>query len=262
MDRKNAQILNIRLDSTSKEKVLAFVRVRVAQGDLPAGRQGRFYIVTPNPEAVLEASKDKVLARILNSADFSLPDGVGLVFAARFLGEPKLNRIPGREMFLELCRFANKKGWKIFLLGGESDEAEKTREILARSLKNIKIEALSGPILDKSGNPINVAEFQKEAESVKKINNFAPQLLFVAFGVPKQEKWIAKWLPKLNVGGAMAVGGTFSYISGKSSLPPEWMEKAGLEWLWRLVTEPWRAKRILTATILFPIKIFLFKLKQ
>lgn len=257
MDRKNAKILNIRLDSTSKEKVLAFVRGRIAQGDLPAGRQEKFYIVTPNPEIVLEATGDKVLAKILNSADFSLPDGGGLIFAARFLGQPKLNLIRGREMFLSLSRLANKKGWRVFLLGGRPGQAQKTKELLVRSLKNIKIEALSGPTLDKSGNPVNTTEFKKEANCIEKINNLAPQLLFVGFGAPKQEKWIVKWLPKLKIGGAMVVGGTFSYISGESSLPPKWMEEAGIEWFWRLLREPFRAKRILNAVIFFPLKVFL-----
>lgn len=252
MDQKDAQILNIRLDSTSKEKVLAFVRGRIVQGR-------KFYIVTPNPEIALEATGDKVLAKILNSSDFSLPDGGGLIFAARFLSQPKLNLIRGREMFLELCHLANKKGWRVFLLGGEADESQKTKEVLGRSFKNIKIESSAGPILDKVGNPVNMVEFKREAECIEKIDKFAPQLLFVAFGVPKQEKWIAKWLTKLNIGGAMTVGGTFNYIAGKSKLPPKWMEEVGLEWLWRVIREPRRAKRVLKATILFPLKILMEK---
>jgi N-acetylglucosaminyldiphosphoundecaprenol N-acetyl-beta-D-mannosaminyltransferase len=84
----------------------------------------------------------------------------------------------------------------------------------------------------------------------------------VGFGAPKQEKWIYKWLPKLRVGGAMAVGGTFAYLSGQSKLPPKWMEERGLEWLWRLLNEPRRALRILKAVILFPLKISWYKFHQ
>ncbi len=254
MDRKNAQILNIRLDSTSKEKVLRNVRAKIVHGE-------KFYIVTPNPEMVLQARDDKVLTKIINSADFVLPDGKGLVFATQFLGQPKLNLIRGREMFLELCRLANKKGWRVFLLGGEKDEAQGAAKSLSLSLRSVKIEYAPGPILDRNANPVNQNEFKKEVESVQAINDFAPQLLFVAFGAPKQEKWIAKWLPKLKIGGAMAVGGTFRYISGESSLPPRWMEDTGLEWAWRLLREPWRAKRVLKATILFPLKLVLDKAK-
>jgi N-acetylglucosaminyldiphosphoundecaprenol N-acetyl-beta-D-mannosaminyltransferase len=95
---------------------------------------------------------------------------------------------------------------------------------------------------------------------VRQINTFKPQLLFVAFGNPKQEIWIHNNLPKLNVGGAMAVGGAFRYVAGISKLPPKWMAACGLEWLWRLITEPKRISRILNAVIVFPLKIILYKL--
>ena len=94
------------------------------------------------------------------------------------------------------------------------------------------------------------------------INKFMPHLLFVAFNNPKQEIWIRRNLPKLKVKGAMAVGGTFRYNAGLSELPPNWMESLGLEWAWRLITEPYRLKRIVNAVVVFPYKVFLYKVKS
>ena len=97
---------------------------------------------------------------------------------------------------------------------------------------------------------------------IQKINEIKPDLLFVGFGMPKQEKWIDKNVEKLDVKGIMAVGGTFDYVFGKARLPPEWLEKLGLEWLWRLLHEPKRAPRILNAVIIFPLKILSSKFWQ
>jgi len=254
-DRKQGQILNIELSSTSKLRVLSFVRDSISHKSM-------FLIVTPNPEIILEAQEDKKLAKILNSADLALPDGVGLVLSAKILGFPALNLIKGREMFLDLAKLANKKHWKIFLLGGRKDEAEAAAEILSRSLKSVKIAYSAGPELNQAGEPTTLKDRELEKDIVAQINKFAPQILFIGFGAPKQEKWTAKWYRKLNVGGAMVVGGTFNYISGRASLPPKWMENYGLEWLWRLITQPWRIVRIFKATVVFPIKVFLYKLKQ
>jgi N-acetylglucosaminyldiphosphoundecaprenol N-acetyl-beta-D-mannosaminyltransferase len=101
-----------------------------------------------------------------------------------------------------------------------------------------------------------------ESDVVDRTNSFAPHLLFVAFGNPKQEIWIHKNLSKLNIGSAMAVGGTLCYIAGLVALPPKWMESLGLEWLWRLIHEPKRIKRIWNAVVVFPIKVFQSKLSQ
>lgn len=279
------RILGIKLISTSKAKVLRIVRAKIA------GSQ-KFYIVTPNPEIVLSASYDKVLAKILNSAEISLPDGVGLAAAKKFLEMPNpkdparrfltllaqglgvgfsivfdrgwllsdFNLIRGREMFLELITLANKKGWSVFLLGDRQKSAQKAAEKLEYNFKKIKILASEGPNLNEDANPISKTDVRIEERAVKDINKVSPQLLFVGFGAPRQEKWVHKWLPKLNIGGAMVVGGAFDYISGTAELPPKWMAERGLEWLWRLLREPKRAERILAATANFPLKVFWYKL--
>ena len=292
--RKQAQILEIALSSTSKPRVLRFVRGKLGNFDKKGPQKRKFLIVTPNPEIVMRTQKDKELANIINSADFSLPDGVGLAAAYKFMFLPapqnKILRIPvlliegmivgfsilfypkwltkdlqiikGRDFFLELCKLANKKTWRVFLLGGKYNVSERTAKNLQKSLKRVDIASADGPNLDKEVNPATKSDVLIEKDVVRSINKFRPHLLFVAFGSPKQEKWLNKWLEELDIGGAMVVGGTFDYMARRRVLPPKWMENLGLEWVWRLITQPERTKRILKAFPLFPIKVFWHKLSS
>jgi N-acetylglucosaminyldiphosphoundecaprenol N-acetyl-beta-D-mannosaminyltransferase len=254
--RKQAKILGIGVNSTSKTRVLRFVRNCLAQG-------AKFFIITPNPEQIMLAQKDKKFAKILNSADLALPDGIGLVWAAKFLRLPGPRKvIKGREMFLELIKLANKKTWKVFLLGGREKVAEKTKNNLEKSFKKVKIRVTEGPNLDNEAKPVTKEDSLIEKDVMNLINKFKPHLLFVAFGAPKQEKWVYKWLEKLECGGVMVVGGTFDYLAGSVSLPPKWIGKLGFEWLWRLICQPWRFKRIFRSVIIFPLKVFWSKLSS
>ena len=248
--RKIGNILGVNVNSTRKGKVLVSVRDFIARGY-------KFYIVTPNPEIILKAQKDKNLLLALNRAAISVPDGVGLKLA-----DPSLNIIKGRDLFLSLISLANKKGWKVFLLGGLQDEAVTASSKLQMANSKLQIQASRGPKLDNEAKPGSESDINIQNDVVKRINDFKPQLLFVGFGAPKQEKWIAGWLPKLDVGGAMVVGGTFSYISGTNRIPPKWIGKAGFEWLWRLLTEPKRLTRILNAVVVFPLKVFVSKMRS
>jgi N-acetylglucosaminyldiphosphoundecaprenol N-acetyl-beta-D-mannosaminyltransferase len=241
--QKIGQIMQIKVNSTTASEVLTRVEDFISCNT-------KFSIVTPNPELILMAQKDNNLIKALNDADFSVPDGFGLKFA-----DPKLKIIKGRELFMDLIKLADKKSWKIFLLGGIGDEAELASRRLKISNKKLKIKFNKGPMLGGDAKPATDADKKLETESINQINLFKPDLLFVAFGNPKQEIWIAKNLSKLNVGGAMAVGGTFRYIAGLSKLPPKWMAGIGLEWLWRLITEPVRIGRVFRAVIVFPLKL-------
>ncbi len=165
-------------------------------------------------------------------------------------------------MFLSLITLANKMGWRVFLFGGEHGEAEKAAENLKRNYKRVKIHFSQGAIYNKQAYPISQVDIKMHNDTVKEINAFKPQLLFVALGAPKQEKWLSNNLGKLKIGGAMVVGGTLRYLAGKSVLPPRWIEKSGLEWFWRLMHEPGRINRIFNALIVFPVKVFVFKLNK
>jgi N-acetylglucosaminyldiphosphoundecaprenol N-acetyl-beta-D-mannosaminyltransferase len=207
----------------------------------------KFYIVTPNPELVLASQTNPKLKSALNDADLAIPDGVGLRVA-----EPGLNIIKGRELFLDLTKLAKDNNWKVFLLGGMGMEAE-------LAAKKLGVSYAKGPILDQNTQPVTEVDKELLKDAVDRINKTSPDLLFVAFGNPKQEIWIHENLSKLNVGGAMAVGGTFRYVAGLSKLPPKWMEELGLEWIWRLITEPYRFGRVFQALVVFPLKVFWYR---
>jgi N-acetylglucosaminyldiphosphoundecaprenol N-acetyl-beta-D-mannosaminyltransferase len=253
MSQNYVNILGINVLSTTTSHLLTSVREKVTHSK-------RFYILTPNPELVLASTKNNDLKNALNSATYAVPDGVGLNYASKFLYGKSINIIPGRKLFKDLIELANKKAWKVFFLGGHGAEAKGAAEKLRINYKSVKIETFAGPIVNTAGVPVGEEDKELQKEAIARINKFSPQLLFVAFTNPKQEIWIHKNLKSLNVGGAMAVGGTFRYIAGASKLPPSWMERAGLEWVWRLITEPYRLARIFNAFPLFPLRVFWFKL--
>ncbi|MBI2405732.1 WecB/TagA/CpsF family glycosyltransferase [Candidatus Microgenomates bacterium] len=268
-DRKYTTILGVQVNSTEQARVLTRVEGWIA-------KKGRFFVVTPNPEIVMMAQDDTVLTRILNRADISLPDGVGLVWASKILSvnqlseigsrivglsdnrktgklktenrkmkteKPILHRVSGVDVMEALIGLASKRGWRVFLLGGKPGVAEEAADKLKIKNLKLKIEADPGPLLDSNGQPINNAERMKEREVIKKISLFSPHLLFVGFGAPKQEKWVASNYNKLQTLGTMVVGGAFDYISGRIPRAPKWMREVGFEWLFRLIVEPWRLRR-------------------
>jgi N-acetylglucosaminyldiphosphoundecaprenol N-acetyl-beta-D-mannosaminyltransferase len=222
----------------------------------------KFFIVTPNPEILVEAQKNPSFASALNSADLSLPDGVGLVLAAKVFGLKNIQRIAGRQMMLKLLEFANQKKLRVFFLGSTSLIIKSALHKAKINYPNIKIMTHSGPQFDKTALPVSEIDRKIEIDAVNQINSFKPDLLFVAFGAPKQELWLAKHLAHLKIGGAMVVGGSLDYFAGIKKLPPQWMHRRGLEWAWRLFHEKSHLKRVFTAVIIFPTLIVLERFKR
>lgn len=285
LERKIVPVLEIALDSTSREGALSRAW---GLGSL----EKRKLVVTPNPEIILAGSRDKKLAQILNSADLAVPDGVGAVLAMRYLTlqAPRnpilrapvvflqgivaglawfLDRewiqeasevVPGRWLFEELVRKSAKERKKVFLLGGKGGVAERALKHLNVKWPMLNAKFDAGPLLDSKGAPVGAKEETIEKDIIRDINRFKPHFLFVGFGHPKQEKWLARNLPRLNVGVAMTVGGAFDYLAGQVLPPPHFLPGLGFEWLWRLVIQPWRFRRIIAAVITFPWKVYWYKL--
>ncbi len=168
----------------------------------------KHYITTPNPEMIVAAQNDPEFKRILNAADLAIPDGVGLRLA-----DSRLRRLAGADLMLALI----KKGYKTLLVGGKPGVAQTAADKLG-------VLGITEPTL-------------------AAINKIKPQLLFVALGHGKQEKWIAKNLPRLKVKVAMGVGGALDYVAKPWLRAPRVVQFLGLEWLWRLILQPWRLKR-------------------
>lgn len=215
------------------------------------------YIVTPNPEFLVKAHSDKLFKEILNYADLAVADGVGLVHAARWLGQ-KLQRTTGVDLFWHLCELAQHEAAPIFLLGGDENVAEAAAAVLHKNFPRLLIVgAQSGGVVSDDGTETS------DEQLILKINQAQPKLLFVAFGQPKQEKWIFSHLDQLaSVKVAMGVGGSLDFISGNVTRAPEVLRSLGLEWLYRLFKEPWRWKRIYTAVVVFPFLVLKQKLKM
>lgn len=250
--QKQGSILGIKITSTSRDQVLNLINSRLENKE-------KFYIVTPNPEIVLKAKDDWLLKKSIMRSDFSIPDGIGLKFAYKYLYNKDLEIIKGRELFLDIIKIADELKLRVCFVGGDNDEAEKTKFKLLQTYKNIVIQAYKTPKYGKNGQPASIDDRRMHKSLLGKIKMFEPDFIFVGMTTPKQEKWIYRNFFRLNATGAMAIGGTYNFMSGNLSLPPKWLESLGLEWLWRLITEPSRIKRIFNAVILFPIEVLIYK---
>ncbi|HUD44576.1 MAG TPA: WecB/TagA/CpsF family glycosyltransferase [Patescibacteria group bacterium] len=182
-------------------------------------------IVTPNPEIIVFAAKHPQFKNILNNAQISLADGVGVMWASSILAKPLKQRISGVDFMKKLCEKCAEKPITVSFLGAGPGIAEITAECLKKQYPGLKV-------------GFAVSEIPNTKYQIPNTD-----ILFVAYGFPKQEEWIAKHLPDLPVGLAMGVGGAFNEIAGIEKSPPKWIDSIGFKWLWRLVHEPWRWRR-------------------
>jgi N-acetylglucosaminyldiphosphoundecaprenol N-acetyl-beta-D-mannosaminyltransferase len=193
-------------------------------------------IATVNPEFVMAAQQDAAFRYVLRQADLCLPDGVGLLLASRWMGRPLPARVPGSEFVYHLAETAAKEGWPLFLLGAAPGVAEAAAAVFQRLYPGLIVAGTY------AGSP---APAENDA-IVQRINDSGAQLLYVAYGAPRQDKWIERNRHTLtNVRLAMGVGGALDFVSGRAIRAPQWVQNLGLEWLDRLIRQPWRWRRML-----------------
>lgn len=226
-------ILGLPVDAISYDLWLAQIERWVIEKRENPNSQPR-HVCTINPEFIMMAQRDVNFHNILTRAALCVPDGIGLVLAARWLGTPLPGRVTGSDGVPLIAAQAAKAGWKLFLLGAAPSIAEQAANVLRRQNPNLQI------VGSYSGSPAP----EDEDAIVAMINASGADLLFVAYGAPEQDKWIARNLPRLNVAMAMGVGGTLDFIAGVVPRAPLWMRQMGLEWLFRLILQPWRIKRM------------------
>jgi N-acetylglucosaminyldiphosphoundecaprenol N-acetyl-beta-D-mannosaminyltransferase len=203
-------------------------------------------IATVNPEFIMTAQDDAEFRQILNEVDLCIPDGVGLLLAGRWLGQPLPERVAGSDLVYQLAEFASRHGWSLFLLGAGTGVAEEAGQILAKRYPGLTIAG----VYEGSPNPA-----ENEA-IVKRINDSQAKILYVAYGAPGQDKWIARNRRDLtSVRLAIGIGGSLDFITGRSVRAPRWMQRLGLEWLHRLFKEPWRWRRM-TSLPKFAYRVF------
>jgi len=209
-------------------------------------------VVTPDTLAVLRARKDPEYHAILKSADLVTPDGAGILWATTTLNYPLPERVTGIDIIHNICRLATKKGYSSYLLGSYPGVAEEAALNLTKKYPGIKIAGTHHGYFGcedsqncedvKNGNSDKNKE---EEEIIAEIRENRPDILLVGMGVPKQEKWISKNLDKLNVPVCMGVGGSFDVLSGRIPRAPLWMQRHGMEWIYRSIKQPNRAFRTL-----------------
>ncbi|MDY6915122.1 MAG: WecB/TagA/CpsF family glycosyltransferase, partial [Candidatus Cloacimonadota bacterium] len=206
-----------------------------------------------NPHCLNKIFKDISYYRILRKAKYIFPDGIGINIAAKMLHNPLVENLNGTDLLPFLCEIAVKKGYKLYFLGGKPGIAEKAKEKLKEEYSGLKIVGIQDGYFKEDEIP----------QIIESINDTKTDILLVAMGVPKQEKWIANYFPDLQVNIAMGVGGLFDFYSGNIKRAPRWMREIGLEWFFRLLQEPKRMwKRYIIGNPLFLIRVIKWKLAK
>lgn len=194
--------------------------------------EGFHYAVTPNPEFILSAKKDEVFRNVLNRADLVLPDGIGVVYAAKILGRPLNGRAPGVDFAQGLMAHMAQTGDKLFLLGAKPGVAEQAAENLRQAHPGLTICGTHD------------GYFKEDTPVVEAIRAAGADVIFVCLGAPKQELWMAANGPGTGARLAVGLGGCLDVFAGNVQRAPEAWQKAGLEWLYRLIKEPRRIGRM------------------
>jgi N-acetylglucosaminyldiphosphoundecaprenol N-acetyl-beta-D-mannosaminyltransferase len=232
------EILGLPIHAVTMEQTLAWIETAIA-ARVP--RQ----VCTANPEFVMTAQRDPDFRRVLREADLVLPDGVGLLWAARRLGRALPERVAGSDLIYRAAEAGARLGWRIYYLGAAEGVAQAAADKMQALYPGL---AVAGAY---SGRP---APAEEEALAAR-VAAARPDLLLVAFGAPAQDKWIARNKTRLGVPVSMGVGGAFDFVAGVAQRAPRWAQRLGVEWLHRLWRQPWRARRIYTAVVAFPLAV-------
>lgn len=207
---------------------------------------GPHQIVTVNPEFVMEARRNEVFRAVLHQADLATPDGFGLLLAARWQGTPLHGRVTGVDLTERIAKLAAARGYSLFLLGAAPGVAQQAARVLVERYPGLRI----------AGCYAGTPHPRHEPFLHQLIAAAHPDVLLVAYGHPAQDLWIARNQPRLRIPVAIGVGGVFDYLSGRVPRAPAWLRYLGLEWLYRLVHQPRRWRRILVAVPLFLWTVF------
>lgn len=190
-------------------------------------------MATVNPEFVMAARRDPAFRAVLEQADLCLPDGVGITLAARYLGRPLRERVAGVDLVEALAARAARDGWRIFFLGAAPGVADRAASVLADRYPGLTV----------AGTHAGSPRREEEEGIVQRVREARADVLLVAYGAPAQDLWLARNLARTGAKVGVGVGGAFDYIAGVVPRAPRWMRRAGLEWLYRLIRQPWRWRR-------------------
>ncbi|MCS7179242.1 MAG: WecB/TagA/CpsF family glycosyltransferase [Anaerolineae bacterium] len=220
------RILGIPIHDVTLEEAVAWAARWVAEG-------GAHQMATVNPEFVMMARRDPTFRAVLERADLCLPDGVGITLAARYLGRPLRERVAGVDLAEALAARGAAEGWRFFFLGAAPGVAERAASVLTARYPGLRV------VGTYAGSP----RPEEEGPMVRRVQEARADILLVAYGAPAQDVWLARNLARTGAKVGVGVGGALDYIAGVVPRAPRWMRRAGLEWLYRLVRQPWRWRR-------------------
>jgi N-acetylglucosaminyldiphosphoundecaprenol N-acetyl-beta-D-mannosaminyltransferase len=234
------KILNVEIDNLSHLEVMELITKWIKT------TSSCHTIATVNAEMVVAAQKNKLLLEAINSSDLKTPESTAIIFSGLILRNKFKERIPGIDLIWRLIDEGCRQNWKWFFLGGGPGIASKAADNLRKKYPSINI------VGAEDGGEIDINNLQLRRDLVEKINKTKPDILIVSFGIPKQELFLKTFKSEIEAKVAIGAGGSLDFIAGKQKRAPKIFRIAGLEWLWRLIREPKRFKRIWTAVVIFP----------
>lgn len=238
---KSVKIFGVRFDNVDADEAnKQFIAL------MGSDRLGMIY--TPNTEIIMKAQDDPEFKAILNEGDLVVPDGIGVVLASKIHHLGLTERVPGIELMTMMLEYCNRTGKSIYLFGGQPKVAEMAAVKIKETYPNLKI----------AGTRDGFFESYQELNILDEINEKKPDILFVALGAHKQEKWISKYKKTINAKVAMGVGGSLDVWAGTAKRAPLFFQKTGLEWFYRLLKQPTRIMRMMSLPK-FMIKVILTK---
>jgi N-acetylglucosaminyldiphosphoundecaprenol N-acetyl-beta-D-mannosaminyltransferase len=223
-------ILSLPVHQVSTEDALRFF------GDAIAHRDGPRHVVTADASMAVTARRDPELRAIIAGADLVTPDGAGILWASRMLRCPLTSKVSGVDLVAHAVRLSAERGWKLFFLGAAPGVAAEAAQRLTERFPGAQIVGTHDGYFTPEQEPNVLAQIQAAQ----------PDILFVAFGIPRQEKWINRHKDALGVPVSLGIGGSFDVHSGRVQRAPVWMQKRGLEWLHRLAANPKKIGKVMT----------------
>jgi N-acetylglucosaminyldiphosphoundecaprenol N-acetyl-beta-D-mannosaminyltransferase len=226
--RESASILGVRVHAVTMSDVVARLEAMVTG-------TAQHRIIPVNPEMVMAAQSNEPFREAINTASLVLPDGIGVVLAARLFGREVPERVTGVDTVMSVAELASRRKLRIFFLGAAPGIAGAAAARLEREFPGLTV----------AGTYAGSPEKGEEEEICRRISESRADILLIAYGAPRQELWVARNLAKLPVRIAVCVGGTFDFLAGVVTRAPRWVRSVGLEWLYRLTKEPRRWRRML-----------------
>ncbi|WP_376796944.1 WecB/TagA/CpsF family glycosyltransferase [Thermogemmatispora sp.] len=232
---RSVSVLGVRIDRVTQEEALTFIEERIRRRRASGNRLPCCQVATVNPEFVMEARRNPAFRRVLDETALNVPDGIGVVWASRYLGQPAPERITGTDLIPALAERCAIHGYRLYLLGAAPGVAEAAAARLCSRFPGLQI----------AGTYAGSPDPAEEETILERLAAAQADLLCVAYGAPAQELWIWRNLARLPVAVAIGVGGALDFLSGHKKRAPHAWQRLGLEWLYRLYREPWRWRRML-----------------